>query len=175
MSLSATTAREHFFRSFFAFSSAAAVAASCSSAGRAAIAAVSFLFSLILASKTLWGLPMCEQRMTIAPASRRNLMVGSASTIRLSEVITPSFTGTLKSHRTRHFFPATSMSRTVFLLYVIFLSTFQANFYIYIIAPSPILVNHFPERKSSDIRYRMAVLACCEIRKHCACIFAGTL
>ena len=39
---------------------------------------------------------------------------GSAAAMRLSFVITPSFSGTLKSQRTRTFFPATSISSTVF-------------------------------------------------------------
>ena len=43
------------------------------------------------------------------------LIVGSAATRRFSSVICPSFKGTLKSQRTKTFFPATLMSSTDFL------------------------------------------------------------
>lgn len=54
--------------------------------------------------------------MTAALWSSRYLMVGRAATMRLSEVMTPSFSGTLKSQRTSTFLPFTSMSSTDFLL-----------------------------------------------------------
>ena len=57
-----------------------------------------------------------KELVTFAPLSRRYLMVGSAPTILLSEVITPSFIGTLKSQRTSTVLPATATSSIVFLL-----------------------------------------------------------
>ena len=42
-------------------------------------------------------------------------IVGREETMRLSLVITPSFSGTLKSQRTSTFLPATSISSIVFL------------------------------------------------------------
>ena len=63
-----------------------------------------------------FGRPRWEQRMTAALWSSRYLMVGRAATMRLSEVMTPSLSGTLKSQRTSTFLPFTSMSSTDFLL-----------------------------------------------------------
>lgn len=51
-----------------------------------------------------FGRPRWEQRMTAALWSSRYLMVGRAATMRLSEVMTPSFSGTLKSQRTEYLF-----------------------------------------------------------------------
>ena len=65
------------------------------------------------------GLPMWEQATTAAFCSSRYWMVGRAARMRLSSVMTPLPSlamGTLKSHRSSTFLPATSMSRTVFLL-----------------------------------------------------------
>jgi hypothetical protein len=61
------------------------------------------------------GLPMCEQRITLAPSSISFLMVGKAAVILFSSVITPSLRGTLKSHLTNTRFPVTLRSSTVFL------------------------------------------------------------
>ena len=71
---------------------------------------------------------MCEQSTTFAPCSIRYLMVGSAPMMRFSSVITPSFIGTLKSTRTRHFLPFTSISVIVFLFieYLLILFSFYA-------------------------------------------------
>ena len=116
LSLSATILRENFCLSPCAFSMYFAVAASLSSSGRAATAAASFFESLISLSKMLWGLPIWEQRTTLQFFSTRYLIVGRASVILLSLVMTPSFTGTLKSHLTRTLLPATSISSIDFLL-----------------------------------------------------------
>ena len=53
--------------------------------------------------------------MTLAPLPIKYWMVGRAATIRVSSVMTPFFSGTLKSHRTSTRLPATSKSSTVFL------------------------------------------------------------
>src|ERR1700690_2058930 len=53
--------------------------------------------------------------MTIAPWESSDLIVGSAATIRLSSVILPSSSGTLKSTRTKTRLPAASRSRIVSL------------------------------------------------------------
>ena len=55
-------------------------------------------------------------RMILAPLSLRYSMVGMAARTRVSSVTTPSFRGTLKSTRMRTRLPATSASRTVFLV-----------------------------------------------------------
>ena len=73
-----------------------------------------------------FGLPICEQRITLAPLSIRYLIVGSAPTIRFSSVILPSASsGTLKSQRTKTFLPFTSTSSTVNLLYIVNFSFFM--------------------------------------------------
>ena len=61
------------------------------------------------------GLPRWLHRITLPPFSISFLMVGSAATMRLSLVMTPSFMGTLKSQRTSTRLPRTSSSSTVFL------------------------------------------------------------
>ena len=64
------------------------------------------------------GLPRWEQAITAAPRSSRYRMVGRLATMRLSLVmawVSLSW-GTLKSQRSRIFFPATSTSMMVFLL-----------------------------------------------------------
>ena len=102
--------------SSFAFLRSSALAAALSASGRASTFAFSFLFRPKPSVKMPWGLPICEQRITFAPFSRRYLMVGRASTILLSLVISPSLSGTLKSQRTSTFLPETSTSSMVFLL-----------------------------------------------------------
>ncbi len=62
-----------------------------------------------------FGLPRWEQRITLPPSPINFLIVGSAATRRFSSVIFPSFNGTLKSQRTRTFFPFTLISSTDFL------------------------------------------------------------
>ena len=57
-----------------------------------------------------------EALPTIKYLRDQGAMVGRASTIRLSLVMTPSLRGTLKSQRTRTFLPATLTSSMVFLL-----------------------------------------------------------
>src|SRR5664279_5050198 len=56
--------------------------------------------------------------MTIAPWDSSDLIVGNAATIRLSSVILPSSSGTLKSTRTKTRLPAASRSRIVSLFIV---------------------------------------------------------
>ena len=58
------------------------------------------------------GRPRWDIRMTLAPLSRRYLMVGSDSRRRLSLSTTPSFSGTLKSTRTITRLPRGSRSST---------------------------------------------------------------
>ena len=60
-------------------------------------------------------LPRCEQRITLPPSPDSFLMVGSAARMRVSSVITPLFSGTLKSQRTRMRLPLIWMSSKVFL------------------------------------------------------------
>ena len=53
-----------------------------------------------------FGLPKCEQRITLQLFSNKYLIVGSAATILLLSTISLfSFNGTLKSHLTKTFFP----------------------------------------------------------------------
>ena len=47
------------------------------------------------------GRPRWDTRITLAPCSTSNLIVGSAATIRESSLIMPSLRGTLKSQRTK--------------------------------------------------------------------------
>ena len=66
-----------------------------------------------------FGLPKCEQRITLQSLSNKYFIVGRAPTILLLSVIFLfSSKGTLKSHLTKTFFPLTSMSLTVFLFMV---------------------------------------------------------
>ena len=60
-----------------------------------------------------------KHRITFPPSAISFLIVGSAATRRFSSVICPSFKGTLKSQRTKTFFPATLMSSTDFLLSIV--------------------------------------------------------
>ena len=114
-SSAATGARENFVTSPLAASRHFAVASACSLSGMASIFFFSFLSSFTVSLKMLWGLPIWEQSITLAPWSERYLTVGRAPTMRLVSVIAPSFMGTLKSQRTSTRLPATSMSSTVFL------------------------------------------------------------
>ena len=104
---SATGASVSFSRDFFHFSSV-------SVAGSLPFS-VCFLTHL---SNFASGFPRWEQAITAAPWSSRYRMVGSAATIRLSEVIAPVSLscGTLKSQRSSTFLPLTSTSQTVLLL-----------------------------------------------------------
>ena len=63
-----------------------------------------------------FGFPKWEQSITLALWSTRYFIVGNAPFNLFSSVITPSFSGTLKSHLTRTLFPATCISSIVFLL-----------------------------------------------------------
>lgn len=54
-----------------------------------------------LASNPPFGLPKCDERMTLAPLLVKYLMVGMAPLMRVSSVITPFSRGTLKSARTK--------------------------------------------------------------------------
>ena len=113
----ATGASVSVFLSFLsAFARSSALTASLSSSGSASTFFFSFLVRPKPSVRILWGLPICEQRTTRAPLLSKYLIVGSASTILLSLVITPSLRGTLKSHLTRTLLPATSTSSIVFLL-----------------------------------------------------------
>ena len=67
-------------------------------------------------SGPFFGLPRCEQRITLPPSAISFLIVGRAAVILLSFVITPSLSGTLKSQRTSTFLPFTLMSSTDTLL-----------------------------------------------------------
>ena len=55
-----------------------------------------------------FGRPRCEQRITRAPRSRSAAIVGSAARMRVSSLIAPSCSGTLKSTRQSTRRPATS-------------------------------------------------------------------
>ena len=77
-----------------------------------------FAFALARSSAgNLWStLPKWLIRITLAPLPINSLIVGRAATILLSSLIVPSLSGTLKSQRTRTFFPATSKSLTCFFI-----------------------------------------------------------
>ena len=78
-----------------------------------------------------FGLPRCEQRMTLPPSAMSFLMVGRAATIRFSSVISPFLSGTLKSQRTRTRLPFTLRSSTVFLFNTdIVIHPFRMNYQI---------------------------------------------
>ena len=64
---------------------------------------------------SLFGRPRWDARIVRAPASIRYRIVGSEARIRVSSATFPSFSGTLKSTRTKTFRPATSTSRTLSL------------------------------------------------------------
>ena len=130
---SATGRRVNFSLSFNAFLRYSAVAAALSASGSASTAFFSFLLSEKPSVKMLCGLPMCEQRITFAPASTKYLIVGSAPLIRVSSVILPSFIGTLKSTLTRHLLPFTSTSFTDFLFIVESSIDFFQNLHIFFI------------------------------------------
>mmetsp|Transcript_1066 Transcript_1066/g.2448 ORF Transcript_1066/g.2448 Transcript_1066/m.2448 type:complete len:239 (+) Transcript_1066:151-867(+) len=67
--------------------------------------------SLNLSSGPSLGLPRCEVRRTLAPLSRRYLMVGTAALILVSSVMLRSPSrGTLRSALTKTFFPLRSDS-----------------------------------------------------------------
>jgi hypothetical protein len=61
------------------------------------------------------GRPRCEQSVTGQPASSSTLMVGRAASMRVSSVISPSWSGTLKSTRTSVRCPESSTSLMVLL------------------------------------------------------------
>jgi hypothetical protein len=61
------------------------------------------------------GRPRWLARMTEAPRSSRWMIVGRLARIRVSSVILPSSSGTLRSARRKTRFPVTSTSRTVLL------------------------------------------------------------
>ncbi|MPN05640.1 hypothetical protein SDC9_152891 [bioreactor metagenome] len=74
------------------------------------------------------GLPRWEQRITFAPLSIRYRMVGREPTSLVSSVICCfSSSGTLKSHRSRTFFPVTSISFIDFLFIQVLLCTQAAK------------------------------------------------
>src|SRR4029079_6803118 len=66
-------------------------------------------------SEASWffGRPRCEQSATAAPRSMSERMVGRAAVMRVSSATFPFSRGTLKSTRTRTFFPDGSTSRIV--------------------------------------------------------------
>ena len=66
-----------------------------------------------------FGLPRCEQRITLPPSAISFLIVGNDETILVSSVITPLSSGTLKSHLRRTLSPDTLMSSIVFLLSIL--------------------------------------------------------
>ena len=68
-----------------------------------------------------FGLPRCEQRITLPPSLISFLIVGSAATRRFSSVILPSISCTLKSHLTRTLLSFTLISSTDFLLSILIL------------------------------------------------------
>ena len=59
------------------------------------------------------GRPRCETRTTFASCLSRSWTVGSAALIRVSSVISPSASGTLRSARTRTRLPSAGASRTL--------------------------------------------------------------
>ena len=66
-----------------------------------------------------FGLPRCEQRITLPPSAINFLIVGRAATRRVSSVILSPSNGTLKSHLHNTLLPLTLMSSTDFLLSII--------------------------------------------------------
>ena len=68
-----------------------------------------------------FGRPQWLARISLPPLEITSLMDGSAATIRVSSVTTPSLSGTLKSTRIRTFLPARSISLIVFLSHYVLL------------------------------------------------------
>ena len=107
--------------SFIASTAALALAPTTSSslANTTSLSSISLNLLATGANDLDASFPKCEQRITLAPLFIKYCIVGNAPFNLFSSVITPSFSGTLKSHLTKTFLPLTSISSIVFLLKLI--------------------------------------------------------